>query len=132
MRLDEFFRDVIDELWADPDRIPESAQVLATLRRLLDEMFPPGKPLEIEARRRISERCVKAIYIHSHMDEENFIVDRVKQCCVGVPSPDGTNIPTCSYNVLYREKDPRFADNRMLERMAQARAKKLPVMATGK
>ena len=26
------------------------------------------------------------------------------------PAEDGTNIPTCSYNVLYREKDARFAD----------------------
>jgi uncharacterized radical SAM superfamily Fe-S cluster-containing enzyme len=115
--VDRVFRDVIDELWADPDRLPESGRVLATLRRLLDEMFPPGPPLSIQDRQRISERCVKAIYVHSHMDEENFDVARIKQCCVGVPAPDGTNVPTCSYNVLYREKDGRFADRRMLERM---------------
>ena len=48
---------------------------------------------------------MKAIYIHSHMDEENFDVARVMKCPVGVPQDDGGNIPTCSYNVLYREKD---------------------------
>jgi hypothetical protein len=34
-----------------------------------------------------------------------------------VPEEDGSNIPTCSYNVLYREKDKRFAGADMLERM---------------
>jgi uncharacterized radical SAM superfamily Fe-S cluster-containing enzyme len=56
----------------------------------------------------MSERATKAIYLHSHMDEETFDTERIAQCCVGVPYPDGHNIPTCSYNVLYREKDDRF------------------------
>jgi hypothetical protein len=55
------------------------------------------------------------------MDEETFDVSRVMKCCVGVPAPDGTNIPTCSYNVIYREKDPRFAAPAMLERMQRSR-----------
>jgi uncharacterized radical SAM superfamily Fe-S cluster-containing enzyme len=85
-------------------------------------MYPPGGPqLSITARRKIAERSAKAIYIHSHMDEESFDVGRIMKCCVGVPAPDGTNIPTCSYNVLYREKDHRFADPAMLQRMETAR-----------
>jgi hypothetical protein len=36
-------------------------------------------------------------------------VSRVMKCCVGVPGPDGSAIPTCAYNVLYRETDPRFS-----------------------
>jgi uncharacterized radical SAM superfamily Fe-S cluster-containing enzyme len=55
------------------------------------------------------------------MDEENFDVARVMKCCVGVPETDGSNIPTCSYNVLYREKDGRFADPKKLERMEKSR-----------
>ena len=42
------------------------------------------------------------------MDEETFDVARVRQCPVGVREPDGRNIPSCSYNVLYRERDARF------------------------
>jgi len=38
-----------------------------------------------------------------------------------VPEVDGTSIPTCSYNVLYREKDPRFADSTMIARMDATR-----------
>jgi len=55
------------------------------------------------------------------MDEENFDVARVMKCPVGVPQENGGNIPTCSYNVLYREKDPRFADAGMLHRMTVTR-----------
>ena len=38
-----------------------------------------------------------------------------------MPEADGTNIPTCSYNVLYREKDARFADPKMIARMNAGR-----------
>jgi uncharacterized radical SAM superfamily Fe-S cluster-containing enzyme len=120
-KLEQVFRDLIDDLWANPDRVPESAAVLKTIKRLLNEMFPSQRRLSIMERQKISERTVKAIYIHSHMDEENFDVARVMKCPVGVPQDDGGNIPTCSYNVLYREKDRRFADPKMLHRMAVAR-----------
>ena len=121
-KLEEVFRDMIDELWADPGLLPESEAVLATLKRLLHDMFPPGgRTLGILDRQKIAERSARAIYIHSHMDEETFDVARVMKCCVGVPEADGTNIPTCSYNVLYREKDRRFADPHMIERMNATR-----------
>jgi 7,8-dihydro-6-hydroxymethylpterin dimethyltransferase len=124
-KLETVFRDLIDRLWSEPDAIAESAAVLETLKRLLNEMFPSGRALSILERQRIAERTVKAIYIHSHMDEENFDVARVMKCPVGVPQQDGGNIPTCSYNVLYRERDQRFADPHMLQRMAETR----PVIA---
>jgi len=119
--LEQVFRDLIDDLWAGPERIPESARVLATIKRLLNDLFPSDRRLSILERQKISERAVKAIYIHSHMDEENFDVARIMKCPVGVPQEDGGNIPTCSYNVLYREKDARFADAGMLQRMAVTR-----------
>jgi uncharacterized radical SAM superfamily Fe-S cluster-containing enzyme len=120
-KLEQVFRDLIDDLWANPERVPESAAVLTTIKRLLTELFPAGRHLSILERQKISERTVKAIYIHSHMDEENFDVARVMKCPVGVPQEDGGNIPTCSYNVLYREKDTRFADPKMLNRMTLTR-----------
>jgi uncharacterized radical SAM superfamily Fe-S cluster-containing enzyme len=128
-RVETVLREAMDELWANPDALPESEQVLATLKRLINEMFPPsGPPISIDARRKIAERASKAIYIHSHMDEENFDVSRIMKCSVGVPEADGTNIPTCAYNVLYREKDPRFADPDMLKRMVETRPRSLPIL----
>jgi hypothetical protein len=132
-KVQEAMRDAIDDLWADPDRpglLPGQADaVLATLKRLITSMFPPGNPLPLEARRKIAERATKAIYIHSHMDEETFDTARIKRCNIGVPEADGTNIPTCAYNVLYREEDRRFADPTMLARMSATRpgATRLPL-----
>lgn len=121
-KLEATFRDIIDQLWADGDDIEQAEEILATLKNLLRRLFPPGgKPLAMRERRKIAERVSKAIYIHSHMDEENFDVSRIMKCCVGVPDVDGTNIPTCSYNVLYREKDERFKNPKMLERMEHTR-----------
>jgi uncharacterized radical SAM superfamily Fe-S cluster-containing enzyme len=127
-QLEDTLRETIDELWANPGRLPESEAILSTLKRLLRDMFPPGGTVDPARAQRLGERLVKAIYIHSHMDEESFDVSRIMKCCVGVPYPDGTNVPTCSYNVLYREKDPRFADPGMLERMRTARP--LPIAPT--
>jgi uncharacterized radical SAM superfamily Fe-S cluster-containing enzyme len=129
-KLEKVFQDVIDDLWANPEKVPESEQVLATIKRLLRELYPPGGALPILERQKIAERSTRAIYIHSHMDEENFDVSRVMKCCVGVPEVDGSNIPTCSYNVLYREKDQRFADPGMLARMEKTRPPlSLPVVS---
>jgi uncharacterized radical SAM superfamily Fe-S cluster-containing enzyme len=125
-KLEDTLRDTIDDLWANPEKLPESEAVLKTLKRLLRDMFPPGETLPMGKAQKISERAVKAIYIHSHMDEETFDISKIMRCPVGVPSADGTNIPVCSYNVLYREKDPRFADAKMLERMNATRP--LPIL----
>jgi uncharacterized radical SAM superfamily Fe-S cluster-containing enzyme len=128
-KLEEVFRGIIDDLWSAPERLAEADRVLQTIKRLLSELYPPGRPtLPMRDRQRIAEQSTKAIYIHSHMDEESFDVARVMKCCVGVPETDGSNIPTCSYNVLYREKDKRFADPGMLARMDRAR---LPVLVKG-
>jgi uncharacterized radical SAM superfamily Fe-S cluster-containing enzyme len=64
--------------------------------------------MDEERRMRLAETQTKAIYVHTHMDEENFDSDRIRRCCVGMPGPDGSNIPSCAYNVLYRERDARF------------------------
>ena len=96
--------DVIDRLWADDG--PDAEAVLAALRGLVDAAFAPAlAPLE---RLRASERWSKAVYVHAHMDEHTFDTDRIQQCCVGIREPDGRNIPSCAYNVLYRNRDARF------------------------
>ena len=117
--VERLFRDVVDDLWADPDRLPESRRVLATIKRLLGAMFDGDA--SAGERQTMAERAIKAVYIHAHMDEESFDVARIMKCPVGVPEVDGTNIPTCSYNVLYREQDARFRDPAMLRRMEEAR-----------
>lgn len=54
------------------------------------------------------EENIRAVYIHPHMDEDNFDTDRVSRCGDLVPDESGRMVPACSYNLLYRQKDPRF------------------------
>jgi len=107
-RMEAALQDVITQLWAEGPGDETGQAVLATLKGLIKRLFPAA-PLPYHERQIIAERAAKTIYIHSHMDEETFDTDRIRQCCVGVPSADGGNVPTCAYNVLYRERDPRFS-----------------------
>ncbi|MEN9353889.1 MAG: hypothetical protein RL318_1214 [Fibrobacterota bacterium] len=84
---------------SDPD-------FLRTVKRQVQSMQDPHLP--VGERQRISEQFVKMLYIHPHMDEDNFDVDRVSRCGDVVPDEDGRMIPACSYNLLYRQHDPRF------------------------
>jgi 7,8-dihydro-6-hydroxymethylpterin dimethyltransferase len=107
-KMERVLEGVMGELWAMeiPDATAQS--VLRTLKELIRELFP-ARGLAYADQQLLAERSAKTIYLHSHMDEGNFDTDRIRQCCVGVPSADGGNIPTCSYNILYRERDLRFA-----------------------
>jgi 7,8-dihydro-6-hydroxymethylpterin dimethyltransferase len=106
IELEAALADVIDRLWTGEVACDDGDAVLAALRALADAVFAPSR--SEEERLREAERRTKAIYLHAHMDEETFDVARVRQCPVGVREPDGRNIPSCSYNVLYRERDARF------------------------
>ena len=37
-----------------------------------------------------------------------FEIDRIKKCCTHYALPDGRLMPGCAYNLLYRDKDPRY------------------------
>ncbi len=100
-RLEDALREAIDRLWIADEGDGQSARVLGLLRNLLDTMTGPD-PL------RASERLVKAVYVHSHMDEETFDTERAIDCCDSNCYADGTTIPVCNYNVLFREKEARF------------------------
>ncbi len=105
--MENRMQDVVARLWAGDIDCADTDAVLAKLKQMTASVFAPGlAPLE---RLRRAELSSKAIYIHSHMDEDTFDTDRIRQCCVGIREPDGTNIPSCAYNTLYRDRDARFS-----------------------
>jgi uncharacterized radical SAM superfamily Fe-S cluster-containing enzyme len=108
-RLEEALREAIDRLWVASDGDAEAARALRVLDGLLRALFPVDRaPLTAQEAMRISERAAKAVYVHAHMDEETFDVERVAQCCDSNCYADGSTVPVCSYNVLYREKEAAF------------------------
>jgi hypothetical protein len=42
------------------------------------------------------------------MDEDTFDIERAVQCCDSNCYADGSTIPVCNYNVLYRETEEHF------------------------
>ncbi len=104
--VQQMMQDVLMQLWTGEVECDRAEDVLAALRNYLERVFDDD--IDEEERMRRSEHFAKAIYIHTHMDEHDFDTDRIKQCCVGIVGPDGQNIPSCAYNVIYRNRDPRF------------------------
>ncbi len=105
-KLEAALREAIDRLWSEGG--PDAERALRLLRQLLLDMFPSDRALSSREAMRAAERAVKAIYIHSHMDEETFDIERAADCCDSNCYADGSTIPVCNYNVLYREKEARF------------------------
>ena len=105
-RLERALQDSMDMLWSRGE--PDDERILGLLNSLVRKMFPADKRLAPAEALRISERAAKAVYVHSHMDEETFDVERVYQCCDSNCYADGSTVPVCNYNVLYREKEAKF------------------------
>jgi 7,8-dihydro-6-hydroxymethylpterin dimethyltransferase len=102
-REDPFFRDVINDLHARGD----GAQ-LKLFRGLIERLYPAGGGVTPFERQKRAESCVRTVYIHTHMDEDNFDCSRAMLCPDLVPSEPGKLIPACTYNLFYRMKDERF------------------------
>ncbi len=102
--LSKDFTSGINNLWAEG----YDDEVVMELKRILKQIYNPEKEISNEERRAILEQKIKSIYIHPHMDADNFDIDRVCRCGDIVPDESGRMIPACSYNLLYRQQDPRF------------------------
>ena len=107
-KMGDAIRDTIDCLWSGSGQVPDSDEILGTLKHLLRLMYPHDKVLDIEQRLSIGEGIVKTIFIHAFMDEHTFEVDRIKKCCTHYALPDGRLMPGCAYNMFYRHKDERY------------------------
>jgi uncharacterized radical SAM superfamily Fe-S cluster-containing enzyme len=102
----DFFTDIINQLYADADN---STECLPVLRQLIEQMYPSGSTRLSEFdRQKIAESAVRTIYVHAHMDEDTFDCSRAMQCPDLVPAEPGRLIPACTYNLFYRMKDENF------------------------
>ena len=132
--LEEALQEAIARLWAEDGE--EAERALRILRSLIERIFPRGRAIGHEEALRACEEASKAIYIHSHMDEETFDTERIVQCCDSNCYPDGRTVPVCSYNILYREKEDHFMlqPGEWNERRGgqKAFARRLPLMPTSR
>ncbi len=98
------FLNGVNEMWANG----EDENTIRVLKDMINKLYPNDREISGEERQNYFERYFKMIYIHPHMDEDNFDIDRVSKCGDLVPDEQGNMIPACAYNLLYRQKDSRF------------------------
>jgi uncharacterized radical SAM superfamily Fe-S cluster-containing enzyme len=102
--LSQEFMAGVNRLWAEG----EDEEVLKALKVFIQGLYPTDYQISVQDRQLWTEKNIKMIYIHAHMDEDNFDIDRVSRCGDLVPDESGALIPACSYNLLFRQKDSRF------------------------
>jgi hypothetical protein len=100
---EDFFTEAINRLYADGE-----TEHLATLRGLVEQLYPRGRAIDDFQRQRLAEQSVRTIYLHAHMDEDTFDCSRAMLCPDLVPAEPGRWIPACTYNLFYRMQDERF------------------------
>lgn len=98
------FMSGLNQFWAEETDFEK----LMDFKKVVKELFPADSDVIDSERKDKMEKLTKMIYIHPHMDEDNFDIDRVSRCGDLVPDENGQMVPACSYNLLYRQKDPRF------------------------
>ena len=103
---DGFFRDAVNQFYAEG-----RSEHLATLRRLVERLYPTGDKIDDFARQQIAESSVRTVYVHAHMDEDTFDCSRAMLCPDLVPAELGRLIPACTYNRFYRMIGARFYTN---------------------
>ena len=99
--VEDALTDVIHEVFAHSDQLERGDDILAALRRSLDEMFP-ARPLSSREAFRVSERQSKSIFLHHYMDRHDFDLERLRKCCHHYPQIDGRIMPACGFNMFHR------------------------------
>jgi hypothetical protein len=107
-QLEKMILDSILNLWSATKIGEDSTMILQSLKGFLKNTFNSKNPLSAAEIERRTESRAKAIFIHAFMDPYDLDVARLKKCCTHYVMPDGRLMPGCSYNNLYRDKDPRF------------------------
>jgi uncharacterized radical SAM superfamily Fe-S cluster-containing enzyme len=100
---DAFFRDMLNRFYAQ-GRHDE----MRALKSVIQDAFPADTRLDETTRRRRAAGVVRTVYLHAHMDEDNFDASRAMLCPDQVPVEPGRLVPACTYNLFYRMQDPRF------------------------
>lgn len=107
-RQEEMLKKVIEHVYANEATIERAPLVLATLKAMLDEVYPTDREMTEGERLRIAQRYVKNIFLHNYMDDHSFDAAVLRKCTSMQIVPDGRMIPNCGYRVIHRPSDPRW------------------------
>ncbi len=103
---EQLIQDAIYDLWSAQSITADSDAVLKSLKAIYNKYNQQDCCQPIWKQ---NEKNIKAIFIHSFMDELDMTISRIRKCCTHYALPDGRLIPGCAYNTVHRYRDQRLA-----------------------
>ena len=103
-----FIRDSINEIYASPEKFPNSDKLLRKIKNLYKLLFPQNQNISNKEREQIAAKYLRVVYLYQMMDSWSFDSKRLSRCSCQHGFPDGRIIPTCSYYSYHSKFDGRY------------------------
>jgi uncharacterized radical SAM superfamily Fe-S cluster-containing enzyme len=110
-RMEAFFLEMINTIYANPGKFPDSDRTLRRLRAFVARLFPANQ-LSPAERQALAEESIKTVFIMQFMDSWTFDTERLSKCSCQHLLPGHRRVPSCGYYAFHRQSDPRFAAGR--------------------
>jgi 7,8-dihydro-6-hydroxymethylpterin dimethyltransferase len=107
-KMEAFFREMINNIYANPDRFPDSSRTLRRLKAFVERLFPAQR-LSAAEQKALAEESIKTVFIMQFMDGWTFDTERLSKCSCQHLLPGNRRVPSCGYYAYHRQRDARFA-----------------------
>lgn len=99
-----FIRDTINEIYASPEKYPDSDKLLKKIKNLYQLLFPQERNISDRERQQRAAKYLRVVYLYQMMDSWSFDSKRLSRCSCQHGFPDGKIIPTCGYYSYHHDK----------------------------
>ena len=106
-KMEAFFREIINNIYANPAKFPDSNRTLRRLKAFVERLFS-GKIRSAAERQALAEESIKTVFIMQFMDGWTFDTVRLCKCSCQHLLPGDRRVPSCGYYAYHRQHDPRF------------------------
>lgn len=107
-KMESFFREMINNIYANPEKFPDSGRTLRRLKAFVERLFPAGGR-RAEEQKVLAEESIKTVFIMQFMDGWTFDTERLSKCSCQHLLPGNRRVPSCGYYAFHRRRDARFA-----------------------
>jgi len=107
-KMEDFFREMINNIYANPDKFPDSSRTLRRLKAFVERIFPSNGRAAAN-KKALAEQSIKTVFIMQFMDGWTFDTERLSKCSCQHLLPGNRRVPSCGYYAFHRERDTRFA-----------------------
>jgi len=106
-KMESFFREMINNIYANPREFPDSDQILRRLRTFVGKLFHQNGQSATN-QEMLAEESIKTVFIMQFMDSWTFDTERLSKCSCQHLLPGHRRIPSCGYYTFHRQHDTRF------------------------